>query len=341
MKRLKNLKLLKKSSKYNLKDQAELLENLSLFLNRGFSLTDTINLLNLRFGLSDMIEGLEEGELMSDILKTKKVDEDALLIIEIAERSGELALGIENAYKILKQKIKNKEEVKKLLKYPILLCVITIAALGFVSFFLIPKFESIYESFNLEGNGGITFLFSFIRNLPIIGLLILAVFVFSIIWYVRKSKIEQMQFCLKNRFIKKSYLVLYNHIFTINVVNLLKVGLKIDELFTILANQEYNILLSQESKKILLGLEEGLQLHECLDEYYLPELKMLIKEGEHYSTLLHNLDNYVIFLNQKQQNKTQKMFFLIQPVFYGFFGLLIVLLYSTIFMPMFKMMEQF
>lgn len=344
MTKLQNLKKRIKlpNHKLTLKQQALVLENISLFLNRGYSLTDTLHLLKYRYHLSSMIEELEEGELMSKILENHGFDKDTLLIVEISEQSGDLALGMSNAYKIIEQKIKNKEEIKKLLKYPILLCLITICALGFVSFFLIPQFEQIYSNFDMQNIQSIKFLFTFIRNLPLFGCIILIVIGFLVLRFLKKSELERMKFCLTHRLIKKSYLNLYNHIFTINIVNLLKVGLKIDEIFMILTKQNYNMLLKQESERILTQLEDGSQLYQCLDQqYYLEELIMLIKEGETFSTLIHNLDNYVVYLNQKQEAKTQKMLFLIQPIFYGFFGILIVLLYATIFMPMFKMMEQF
>ncbi len=341
MKKLRHYVNNKFLNKRNLEYQANVLENIALFLNRGYSLYDTINLLQYRYQLQTVLEELEDGEFISTILKKQNYDKDILLVIEIAEQSGDILLGINNAYHIIKQKIRNKEEIKKLLKYPLLLCIITIFALGFVALFLIPQFEDIYENFGLTKEPLILFLFQFIKNLPLILLILLIVGVILYYLFNQKSDIDKMNFCLKYRFIRKYYLTLYNHIFTINLVNLLKVGLKIDEIFLILAKQEYNILLQQESKRILRLLEDGYQLYECLNnQYYIKELKIIIKEGETFTTLLHNLDNYLVFLQQNQVAKTKQMFFLIQPIFYGFFGLLIVLLYGSIFMPMFQMMNN-
>ena len=340
---LKNLnKKVLSNKRRSLKDQLVILENISLFLNRGYSLTDTLNLLKYRYDLEDYILDLEEGYLFSEILAKHKFDKDILLVLEIAETSGNLKLGVENSYLIIKQKIKNKEELIRMIKYPILLCIIAMGALGFVSLFLIPQFESIYTNFGIEDNKTITFLFSLIRNLPLIIFIILIILVILFIRFLKQDELKRLKFCLTNRLVKKSYKMLYNHIFTINLVNLLKVGLKLDEIFIILSKQKYNLLLQKESNKILNKLEEGLQLYECLvDKLYSKELIMLIKEGETFSTLLHNLDNYVVFLTQKQEEKTKKMLFIIQPIFYCFFGLLIVLLYATIFIPMFEMMESF
>ena len=137
------IKLAQNSHKF----QLELLSNLSLFLNRGYSLNEAMNLLKYRFHLENYILQLEEGYLLSEILKDNNFDPDILLVLEISEKSGNLKLGIEKSYYIIEQKQKNKNQIFELLKYPIMLGVILLIAMVFVSTFLLPQFISIYDSF--------------------------------------------------------------------------------------------------------------------------------------------------------------------------------------------------
>ncbi len=126
-----------------------------------------------------------------------------------------------------------------------------------------------------------------------------------------------------------------------NMVNLLKMGLRLDEILTILSKQKYNKLLSIEASRILMELQEGAQFFETIqNDYYLPELQMLIEEGETHYTLIHNLENYIVYLEKNRAKKTKKLLFLIQPIFYGIFGILIIMLYMSIFMPMYQMMDS-
>ena len=339
-KKLKNLSKIKLLKSNPLKEQLIILENISIFLNRGYSLSETLILLQYRYNLEGYIEMLKEGELFSEILQSYNFDKDILLVMEIAEKSGDLRLGVENSYLIIKQKLKNKNDIFELLKYPLLLLGIICVALSFISFFLIPQFQQIYSSFNMEQDGVINTLFNLIRLIPgLILILFIILFLFFIV-FSKKSQDQKLKFYLNNKKIAKHYISLYNQIFTINIVNLMKIGLRLDEIFIILSQQEYNKLLKLESIRILNELEEGKQLYETLQcKYYTKELIVLVKEGETFSTLLHNLENYMLFLEQKQDKKTKKMFFLIQPIFYGIFGVLIVMLYATIFMPMFTMMQ--
>ena len=126
------IKLAQNSHKF----QLELLANLSLFLNRGYSLNEAMNLLKYRYNLENYISKLEEGYLLSEILKDNNFDPDILLVLEISEKSGNLKLGIEKSYYIIEQKQKNKNQIFELLKYPIMLGVILLIALVFVSSFL-------------------------------------------------------------------------------------------------------------------------------------------------------------------------------------------------------------
>ena len=120
-----------------------------------------------------------------------------------------------------------------------------------------------------------------------------------------------------------------------------KKKIELDEIFILLSKQNHNELLQIESKRILEELREGKLFYECLqNSYYSNELIMLIKDGETFSSLVHNLENYSIYIEQSQKDTTKKMLFLIQPIFYGIFGVFIILLYASIFIPMFKMMDN-
>ncbi len=326
--------------KSSLKKQKEILDNVSIFLNRGYSIYECFNLLKFRFNLQSYIEDLEEGCLLSEILSKNNYDRDILLVIEIAEKSGNLKLGVEKAHLIIKQKIENKNQVLELIKYPLLLAVILILALGFVSLFLIPQFQKIYDSFGMELSIGIKLIFIGIRSLPIVILLIAIAIILFIIYLKAVTYEKRIQILIKNKYIKKYYLKIYNQIFVINIHNLLMMGLRIDEILVILKQQDYNKLLKVESVRILNELSEGKLLYETIqNEFYSNELILIIKDGETYSTLVHSLENYTIFIEKTNQDQAKKLIFMIQPVFYGIFGILIIILYTSIFVPMFQMME--
>lgn len=336
----KKLKSLNKR-KTSLNHQVEILENINVFIKRGYSLNETLKLINFRYDLQLFIDELEDGANVSEIFKTLGYDSDILLIMEIAEVSGDIKGGLIHSVNILKQKTKNQNQVVELLKYPLMLAIIMVLALTFVGNFLIPQFENIYVSFGMTLDGLIAILFNFIEIFPKL-LFIFIIFCIFLVFKVQNLSFEKkLKLMLKYKITRKYYLAIYNQIFVIHLSNLLAIGLRIDEIFYMLSNQEHNKFLKREATRILEELKEGKSIAEAIDnKYYSDELVMLINDGETYSTLIHNLENYCIYIQAKQNEKAQSMMFLIQPIFYGLFGILIITLYASIFIPMFQMMDS-
>ncbi len=329
-----------KEKKNKHKDQQELLEMITVFLKQGYSINDTIIVLKFRYDLSSWIVMLEEGMRLSEVLAAKKFDKDVLLIIEVSENSGNLKTGIIKANELLSEKIKRKNEFLELIKYPLLLSAISFFSLLFISTFLLPQFENIYQSFGIEGDLLLKFLYLTMRTLPYIILFFFIIGLSFFMWYLSKDSEQKLKIILKNKYLKKYYFMIYNQIFVINITNLLKMDLKMDEVLNILESQEYNLFLQAEIKKINQLLNQGYSFYETLNpDYYEGQLIQLIKDGEENSLLRHNLESYNIFLQNIQKNKNEKLLYLIQPIFYGFLSLLIIILYSSIFIPMFEMMD--
>lgn len=341
MKKLKNLNNKEKSNnKTPIKVQLDLLESLDLFLQRGYSLTETIDILYIKYQLQEMRELLRQGRLLSDIFALMEFDQDVLLILQIAETSGNLKNAVNKSVTLLKNKIASKDQLIEVLKYPLLLAIIMIVALGFVAHFLIPQFESIYISFGIELNLFVSIVFGIIKILPVVTSIILLIILVMFKFIASRNLDTRVKIYLKFDFIAKNYVKLYNQIFVINMTNLLLMGLRLDEILEILAQQNYNLLVQKEARRIHVELKQGTSLASAIsNELYHDELILLIKEGELHNTLIPNLENYIIFAQKERESRTQKMLFLIQPIFYGVFGLLIVMLYVSIFIPMYQMMD--
>ncbi len=341
IKSLKNYELAKRSNKQKeLKQQLEFLENLDLFLQRGYSLVEAFSILNNRFKLESQIEQLRQGKLLSEVFKELNYDNDVLLILEISELSGNMKGGVNRTIMLLQNKIASKDQLLEVIKYPLLLAAILIVALGFVSLFLIPQFVQIYDSFGIELNLLVKSIFTLIKVLPVITIIILLSIIIIIIIINQLELDKKIKILLQYDVIAKNYIKLYNQIFVINIANLLNMGLRLDDILKILQKQDYNILIKREASRILTELRQGSSLYKAVQtELYSDELIALIKDGEAQSTLVHNLENYILFTEKERKHKTEQMLFLIQPIFYAIFGLLIIMLYVSIFMPMYQMMD--
>ncbi|MFV0246585.1 MAG: type II secretion system F family protein [Mycoplasmatales bacterium] len=336
----KNLKKLFKSGQ-ELNKQHEILSFIDKLLHQGYSINECINLLSFRYNLSSWKENFLEGNTFCNILIKEKYDNDVLLIIEVSEKSNNLKKGIHNSVNVLEQKINNRQQAFELIKYPILLFLVITISILFISGFLIPQFNAIFDQYSMSNNILITMLFKFITLIPFICIILAIIIIFFILKIIKMDQLTRKTFLLSNVFIKKHYITLYNYIFTINFSNLLSIGLRLDEVLNILKQQSYNYLLKEEAINIIKNMEQGKTLSESINKkYYSKELIYLLEDGVQNNTLVHNLKSYSIFLSNINKKKTQKLLFLIQPIFYSIFGLIIILLYAAIFLPMFKMMDQ-
>lgn len=343
MKKLEiNLMKKLKSKKTSTKEQINFFHNLILLLEQGYSLNESIKLLNFRLNLNEILLYLQEGEKFSQILSKLNFDKDILLVIQISEHAGELVKGIKKSKDILEHKSKNKSLLWEQLKYPIILMTTMIIGILFISIFLLPTFSSVYKSFNIELSLGLKMMFLFISFLPKILVVILLITVVLIIFVSKKDSLDRIKFFSRYKILSKNYYELYNQVFVINVTSLFEIGFKLDEIFTILKNQDYNYLLKMESNEILYKLSEGLVFNEILKEQkiYHDDLIKLVIEGEKSGTLKENLKNYLLITQLKKQKKIEKFIFLLQPLLYGIFGIMILVLYASIFIPMFKIMDN-
>lgn len=329
---------LKRSKRLN--NQKEILNVINLFLQKGYSINETITLVKYRFGFSHWIYQFEQGDRFYEVLKRDKFDDDVLLIIDIAESSGELKTGIEKAIVLIDRKAKTQGEIVEMMKYPMLLAIILFFAIMFISTFLVPQFEKIFVSFGIEKNNFLICILTFLKVIPFVSIGIVIALLFMYNKYKKMNKTKRLNFWFKTKFTKKKFLGVYEQLFVTHVTNLLATGLKIEEVFGILESQKFNILLQKEAKKILLGLNEGKALYESITKsYYSKELIELIKDGELNQTLSYNLESYLLLSQSINKKKNEKLLMLIQPIFYGIFGLVIIMLYAMMFVPMFQIMD--
>lgn len=337
----KSRSLLKKSkNKLSLKNQIEVLNNICLFINRGYSLNETLNILKYRFNLEKLIQELSNGESIASYLKATSCDKDAKLIISIAENTGELKQGLNNATSLLRQKEATKQQVNDLIRYPIFLLIIIFGTCLFMGYVLIPQFEMIYISFGMEKTTFVATLFTLIKLSPLIMLLIL-LFIAVIIVIIQRSKTPKNQKQLmKYPLLGNAYKKVYNQVFVYNLLNLLQLNIPLDQSLTILEHQENNILLSSEAIRINQALHQGNALYEAIDSYmYSDELVAIVKDGESNGNLLFNLQNFIELSMLSQERSSKRILFLMQPIFYLVLGVLIILMYSAIFGPMFSMLD--
>lgn len=323
-----------------LKNQLDILQLLAILLEIGFPLSSAIEIMAGRFDIARWQSKLENGATFYQVLEADNFDSDVLLIIKIGLDSEEFTVTINKALNILENKIAKRGELIELFKYPVMLIVIASVSIGFVTYFLLPQFERILSSMGVESK-----LTSFLYTMFKVGPYLLALFitlgaVSGFVLY-RLSYERRLKLLVKFKPIRKIYVSIYNQVFALTLANLLKTNIPLSVVISVLSNQTENRLLAAEGQKIQLGLQQGKYISECVTPiYYDHQLLYILRLGEETGMLFYYLDSYSKLITTVNQNRGKRIIFWLQPLFYLSFGLLILLLYGAIFIPMFSLMDS-
>lgn len=328
------------NNKLKLEMQLEILEMLGILLEIGFSLNSSIEIMNTKFDVERWQQKLLAGATFYQVLADDQFDADVLLIIKIGLDSESFSTTINKSIKLIVSKLEKRNELIELFKYPLMLIVIAGVSVGFVSYFLLPQFEQILNSMGVESQMTTT-LYKLFRAGPYIITVLIALILIVAVICSRLDYDRRLKLLVRFRLIRKLYVSIYNQVFTISIANLLKTQLPLSSVISVLSNQTENKLLAAEAQKIEVGLQQGKYISECVSEiYYDRQLLSILRLGEETGMLVYYLDSYSKLIATINQNRGKRIIFWIQPLFYLSFGILILLLYAAIFIPMFSLMDS-
>ena len=97
-------------------------------------------------------------------------------LITLGEHTGKLEQVLFMIASYEKKQINLKQNIIKTIYYPTLILVTTIVSLGFIVFFVIPKFAKIYQEFKMEMPGITTFMIN-LANFTIDNLYFIIIFI--------------------------------------------------------------------------------------------------------------------------------------------------------------------
>ncbi|WOO89430.1 type II secretion system F family protein [Mollicutes bacterium LVI A0078] len=323
-----------------LENQLEILKMLGILVKLGFALSTALEIMSHKFELTTWIESLEAGNSFYQILNQNRFDKDVLLIFKIGLDSEQFDITIAKAISVLQSKIAKREELSELVKYPLMLIVIGILSLGFVNFFLLPQFEKILTELTVTSRAT-TALYSIFNLGPYVIVLLLIILIVCGLYVYKLDFDRQLKLFIKIKPLRSLYISIYNQVFVITLCNLLKTNLHLSTVIEVLSEQSENQLLAKEAKQISSGLIEGQFIADCITPvYYDQQLIEIIRVGEQNGMLIYYLESYSKIISTINQTRGKRIIFWIQPIFYSVFGIIILLLYAAIFIPMFSMMDS-
>ncbi|PTK59452.1 type II secretion system F family protein, partial [Staphylococcus haemolyticus] len=149
-----------------------LLETLSNLLKSGFTLLESFEFINLYFKYRDkelknkIIASIKSGETCYEVLNLIGYPNSITTQIYFSQKYGNLEDALEESIKYLKTNLSAKQQVIKAVQYPLLLSCIFMCMIVVLNYTVIPQFEQLYISMDVNLSFYQKFLTSMITSFP-------------------------------------------------------------------------------------------------------------------------------------------------------------------------------
>jgi competence protein ComGB len=342
----------KYTSKWKRKEKGMFLFHIGQLLEQGYDLGTAIDLVGIhqkyeiREKVTGILNSLREGMPIHQILLEYHFPNNVVGFLFFAEQHGNLSFAFKESGKLLVKQSEIIKEFIKLIRYPVFLCIVTVIVFFFILRRLVPQFQNLYHSLDLELPLVTKVFLVMLQNAPIFLLFILISIIFLYLLIFLKLKrctpLDKMKYYLRFPILKTILSIFITHYFSIQLSHLLKGGLSIFESLTLFENQSYFKFFQQEAAEMKKGLSEGVSFAALLENnpLFASQLSMVISHGLSSGQLSSELTEYCSFLFNSFEEKIKLYFSIIQPVLFSFIGLTIFAMFISILLPMFHLLNS-
>ncbi|MDQ0858403.1 competence type IV pilus assembly protein ComGB [Bacillus sp. V2I10] len=342
---------MKIKKKWLIKDQAMFLKRLSDLLEKGYTLNEAMKFTSIdlneekKQAVFFCLRELSKGVPVRTAFEKLRFHNEVLSYLYFAERHGDLETALREGGEMLNRKLVQHEKMKKVLQYPLFLF-FTIGILLYISQSVIaPQFQQIYHSMNIKPSILTEILFMIFQGTKLFLIFILMLFVLGSIFYISYFKKllpqEKMRIAIKIPLWKKFVILINSYYFSLQLSNLLKGGLSIYESLTVFENQNLLPFYRDEASWFIDHLKKGERFEGLVARnlFYEKELTQVIGHGQANGHLARELYTYSQFVLERLENKLMKWIMLIQPAAYFAVGMTVLMMYLSMILPMYHMME--
>jgi competence protein ComGB len=341
-----------KKRKWPLHQQGTFLVRLGSLLERGYSLSQALEFLEIqqplsrRHDLQQCLSRLRSGLPFYQSLSSLPFHREAIGYLFFAEQHGDLPRGIIEAGRMLMQKAEYMQRLRKTCSYPLMLLFFMVLMLSAVGHLLLPRFSQFSSTLSSSPSSASAVFMHIVSIVPNV---FAVVFVFCIVcflfyigsfrkWTVTAKINAAMKIPLLRSFVR----IYATHLLALQLGHLLQGGMSIYEALQVFERQESLPFLRAEGKRIKDKLAKGLPLDGIIAvcNYYEQELALVIRHGQSNGELGKELNHYSEILFQTFEERLEALLKLIQPLLLSFVGMLVICMYLAILLPMFSMMNH-
>ena len=334
-------------------EQAKFLKCIGELLDRGYSMAEAVQ--SSRYYMPDRrmedinacYGSLKGGESFFENLVRLNFDYQVISFVYFAEKHGGFARAFQDASRMIQNKQDTIKKLRKILTYPLFLLCFTFVLFFFVQSILIPKFNSIFLTMNINKNFFLLFI-QFIGHIIPFLLAFLLLWLISVLFYYyftfrKLDVIKQINVLARIPMIGKFVRRYFSYLLSIQLSYLLSSGFSIYECLQFFLDNKEQKLYSQIGEITISELKKGLRLEQAFAsfDFLEKELLQIIQHGQENGKLeqeFYYFGNYCLTQIEENLQKTLKV---LQPTLYAVVGILIISIYLSVLMPMFQLLDGF
>ncbi|MGP1450584.1 MAG: type II secretion system F family protein [Wolinella sp.] len=338
-------------NRIKLDDMIPAFRQMSLMLNAGISIHATLEDLvtfsasdRLKTIFRDILTGISSGKSLSDSFRIYERDLGTLSIslISLGEQTGSLSHALAMLAETLEEIRNNTAKFKKALRYPTMVVGAMVAAFVLLILLVIPKFKSVFDSFNAELPLPTIILLRTEEILSNYGLWILGALI-AIVVLLRRRYRRSLSFKkLIDRYLLKVKLIgdiIYYHSMNqyVSALSLLlKAGISLEEALSSGSGMTTNEHIREKFESVSEAIKRGIGLTEAFRATGLfePTTLQMVNTGEQSGDLDQMLAVAANYYKMRYDNIIDNLSAYIEPLLTAFMAVLVLILALGIFMPM-------
>jgi competence protein ComGB len=141
----------------------------------------------------------------------------------------------------------------------------------------------------------------------------------------------------------RTFTRLFNsYFFSVHMSNLLNGGLSIYECFALFQKQEHHPFFQVEAFAFTDQLSSGMRLDHIVSgkSHYEKDLAQVIVHGQQNGELSQELYDYSLFMMERMEQFIFRILKYVQPLTFLFIGIVILLMYMSVMLPMLEVMSS-
>lgn len=329
-------------------DRSKWLDQLESLLGEGFSLSEGLKIMILyeskdrQEWMKDIYRDLHGGNDFSSMLAVAGYSNDIVSHILFAERYGDLQTAIKSSSHILKKRFELIQKSRQMFAYPMFLfaCLILMATILVEGIF--PQFQAFFQTMEQElpliTNIVIGILSLFSLPLLLTGFLIILLF----IYYIKRKPIQdQVAILIKLPLVRSFVRIHLTHQFVAQLSPMLKNEFSLNHSLNILSIDSRMEFIREEAQILLQRLTNGEELSSIIQsrKHFEAQFSAIIKLGESKGSLGRELEQYGRLLFNEQHERIKRLIAISQPLVLGCIGLIVIVLFLSMMLPLFNLMN--